>query len=176
MASPDDVRANSQTPHLDCVVSLVGKNHLPLGNPRSGRAANSSKGSDLEQATGLWAGCYGLGKWLRYQVRATRVDESFVPAPELRVEVDGIPAREYRRTKDLLTKEKALSCGLPPNSAWISRCASTKPERGDVARRGLARSFPVPCWVSHKPATEWMLTAQNTQVTLSASSAKGSSW
>ncbi|TAV92056.1 AAA family ATPase [Rhizobium leguminosarum] len=72
--------------------------------------AGGVEGSDLEQATRLayrLVGSYGLGKWLRYQVGSTRVDESFVPAPELRVEVDGILAREYRTTKDLLTKEKA---------------------------------------------------------------------
>jgi SpoVK/Ycf46/Vps4 family AAA+-type ATPase len=72
--------------------------------------AGGVEGSDLEQATRLayrLVGSYGLGKWLRYQVGSTRVDESFVPTPELRVEVDGILAREYRATKDLLTKEKA---------------------------------------------------------------------
>ncbi|NEI31321.1 AAA family ATPase [Rhizobium ruizarguesonis] len=72
--------------------------------------AGGAEGSDLEQATRLayrLVGSYGLGKWLRYQVGATRVDESFVPTPEIRVEVDGILAREYRATKDLLTKEKA---------------------------------------------------------------------
>ncbi|WEA26902.1 AAA family ATPase [Rhizobium binxianense] len=72
--------------------------------------AGGVEGSDLEQATRLayrLVGSYGLGKWLRYQVGSTRVDESFVPTPEIRVEVDGILAREYRATKDLLTKEKA---------------------------------------------------------------------
>lgn len=72
--------------------------------------AGGAEGSDLEQATRLayrLVGSYGLGKWLRYQVGSTRVDESFVPTPELRVEVDSILAREYRATKDLLTKEKA---------------------------------------------------------------------
>ncbi|TBG66118.1 AAA family ATPase [Rhizobium leguminosarum] len=72
--------------------------------------AGGVEGSDLEQATRLayrLVGSYGLGKWLRYQVGATRVDESFAPTPEIRVEVDGILAREYRATKDLLTKEKA---------------------------------------------------------------------
>ncbi|MGO6867074.1 AAA family ATPase [Rhizobium ruizarguesonis] len=72
--------------------------------------AGGVEGSDLEQATRLayrLVGSYGLGKWLRYQVGANRIDESFVPAPELRVEVDGILSREYRTTKDLLIKEKA---------------------------------------------------------------------
>ncbi|TAX29814.1 AAA family ATPase [Rhizobium leguminosarum] len=72
--------------------------------------AGGVEGSDLDQATRLayrLVASYGLGKWLRYQVGANRVDESFVPAPELRAEVDGILAREYRATKDLLTKEKA---------------------------------------------------------------------
>ncbi|TAY23205.1 AAA family ATPase [Rhizobium ruizarguesonis] len=72
--------------------------------------AGGIEGSDLDQATRLayrLVGSYGLGKWLRYQVGATRVDESFVPTAEIRVEVDGILAREYRATKDLLTKEKA---------------------------------------------------------------------
>ncbi|MBB2780297.1 UNVERIFIED_ORG: DNA polymerase III delta prime subunit [Rhizobium esperanzae] len=72
--------------------------------------AGGVEGSDLEQATRLayrLVGSYGLGKWLRYHIAANRVDESFVPTPELRAEVDGILAREYRATKDLLTKEKA---------------------------------------------------------------------
>ncbi|MGO8172511.1 AAA family ATPase [Rhizobium ruizarguesonis] len=72
--------------------------------------AGGVEGSDLDQATRLayrLVGSYGLGKWLRYQVAANRVDESFVPAPELRSEVDGILAREYRATKELLSKEKA---------------------------------------------------------------------
>lgn len=72
--------------------------------------AGGVEGSDLHQATRLayrLVGSYGLGKWLRYQVNADRVDESFIPTPEMRVEVDGILAREYRATKDLLTKEKA---------------------------------------------------------------------
>ncbi|MGO7299589.1 AAA family ATPase [Rhizobium ruizarguesonis] len=72
--------------------------------------AGGVEGSDLDQATRLayrMVGSYGLGKWLRYQVGAIRVDESFVPAPELRAEVDGILAREYRATKELLGKEKA---------------------------------------------------------------------
>lgn len=71
--------------------------------------AGGVEGSDLDQATRLayrMVGSYGLGKWLRYQVGANRVDESFVPAPELRAEVDGILAREYRATKELLSKEK----------------------------------------------------------------------
>lgn len=72
--------------------------------------AGGVEGSDLDQATRLayrLVGSYGLGKWLRYQVAANHVDESFVPAPEHRLEVDGILAREYRATKELLTKEKA---------------------------------------------------------------------
>lgn len=72
--------------------------------------AGGIEGSDLDQATRLayrLVGSYGLGKWLRYQVGANRIDESFRPAPELRAEVDGILAREYRATKDLLSKEKA---------------------------------------------------------------------
>ncbi|ANL04686.1 MULTISPECIES: AAA family ATPase [Rhizobium] len=72
--------------------------------------AGGVEGSDLDQATRLayrLVGSYGLGKWLRYQVAASRVDESFLPTPELRAEVDGILAREYRATKELLTKEKA---------------------------------------------------------------------
>ncbi|TBD80717.1 AAA family ATPase [Rhizobium ruizarguesonis] len=72
--------------------------------------AGGVEGSDLDQATRLayrLVGSYGLGKWLRYQVGADRVDGAFLPAPELRAEVDGILAREYRATKDLLTKEKA---------------------------------------------------------------------
>lgn len=72
--------------------------------------AGGVEGSDLDQATRLayrLVGSYGLGKWLRYQVGANRIDDSFVPAPELRVEVDGILAREYRTTKEFLTKEKA---------------------------------------------------------------------
>ncbi|MNE66304.1 ATP-dependent zinc metalloprotease FtsH [compost metagenome] len=72
--------------------------------------AGGVKGSDLDQATRLayrLVGSYGLGKWLRYQVEANHIDESFVPAPELRAEVDGILAREYRAAKDILTKEKA---------------------------------------------------------------------
>lgn len=72
--------------------------------------AGGIEGSDLDQATRLayrLVASYGLGKSLRYQVAAERVDESFVPMPELRVEVDGILAREYRATKELLTKEKA---------------------------------------------------------------------
>ncbi|MDM9644881.1 AAA family ATPase [Rhizobium sp. S163] len=71
--------------------------------------AGGAIGSDLDQATRLayrLVGSYGLGKWLRYQVGANRVDESFVPSPELRAEVDGILAREYRAAKELLTKEK----------------------------------------------------------------------
>ncbi|ACS54505.1 AAA ATPase central domain protein [Rhizobium leguminosarum bv. trifolii WSM1325] len=72
--------------------------------------AGGVEGSDLDQATRLayrLVGSYGLGKWLRYQMGANRVDETFVPAPELRAEVDGILAREYRATKELLSKEKA---------------------------------------------------------------------
>lgn len=72
--------------------------------------AGGVEGSDLQQATRLayrLVGSYGLGKWLRYQVGADRIDDSFIPSPEMRVEVDGILAREYRATKDLLTKEKA---------------------------------------------------------------------
>ncbi|TAZ56695.1 AAA family ATPase [Rhizobium ruizarguesonis] len=72
--------------------------------------AGGVEGSDLDQATRLayrLVGSYGLGKWLRYQMGTNRVDESFVPAPELRAEVDGILAREYRATKELLSKEKA---------------------------------------------------------------------
>ncbi|MGO7753639.1 AAA family ATPase [Rhizobium ruizarguesonis] len=72
--------------------------------------AGGIEGSDLDQATRLayrMVGSYGLGKWLRYQVGTNRVDESFVPAPELRAEVDGILAREYRATKEFLSKEKA---------------------------------------------------------------------
>ncbi|PDT19428.1 AAA family ATPase [Rhizobium hidalgonense] len=72
--------------------------------------AGGVEGSDLDQATRLayrLVGSYGLGKWLRYQMGANRVDESFVPTPELRAEVDGILAREYRATKELLSKEKA---------------------------------------------------------------------
>ncbi|TDK39257.1 AAA family ATPase [Rhizobium deserti] len=68
------------------------------------------QGSDLDQATRLayrLAGSYGLGKWLRFQVDAQWVDHSFQPMPELRVEVDGILGREYRATKELLSKEKA---------------------------------------------------------------------
>ncbi|MDR9808887.1 hypothetical protein RJJ64_00340 [Rhizobium hidalgonense] len=71
--------------------------------------AGGYEGSDLDQATRLayrLVGSYGLGKWLRYQVGADRIDGSFHPAPELRSEVDGILAREYRATKELLTKEK----------------------------------------------------------------------
>jgi cell division protease FtsH len=72
--------------------------------------AGGVEGSDLDQATRLayrLVGSYGLGKWLRYQMGADRVDETFVPAPELRAEVDGILAREYRATKELLSKDKA---------------------------------------------------------------------
>lgn len=68
------------------------------------------QGSDLDQATRLayrLVGSYGLGKWLRFQVDANWVDQSFQPTPELRVEADGILGREYRATKELLTKEKA---------------------------------------------------------------------
>ncbi|MDW5313000.1 AAA family ATPase [Rhizobium sp. PL01] len=71
--------------------------------------AGGVEGSDLDQATRLayrLVGSYGLGKWMRYQFPAKRVDESFVPMPELRVEVDGILAREYRAAKELLAKEK----------------------------------------------------------------------
>ncbi|WP_037077155.1 AAA family ATPase [Neorhizobium vignae] len=71
--------------------------------------AGGFEGSDLDQATRLayrLVGSYGLGKWLRYQVSADRVDGSFLPTPEMRAEVDNILAREYRATKDLLTKEK----------------------------------------------------------------------
>lgn len=67
-------------------------------------------GSDLDQATRLayrLVGSYGLGKWLRFQVDANWVDQSFQPTPELRAEVDGILGREYRATRELLTKEKA---------------------------------------------------------------------
>jgi len=72
--------------------------------------AGGDEGSDLHQATRLaykLVGSYGLGKFIRYQVGANRIDETFVPTPELRTEVDGLLAREYRATKDLLTKEKA---------------------------------------------------------------------
>ncbi|MGO7225581.1 AAA family ATPase [Rhizobium ruizarguesonis] len=72
--------------------------------------AGGVEGSDLDQATRLayrLVASYGLGKALRYQVGADRVDESFIPAPELRAEVDVILAREYRATKELLVKEKA---------------------------------------------------------------------
>jgi DNA polymerase III delta prime subunit len=72
--------------------------------------AGGAEGSDLDQATRLayrLIGSYGLGKGLRYQVGANRVDESFVPSPDLRAEVDGVLAREYRTTKELLVKEKA---------------------------------------------------------------------
>lgn len=72
--------------------------------------AGGVEGSDLDQATRLayrLVGSYGLGKWLRYQVGAERVDDKFVPSPELRAEVDGILAREYRATKELLSKDKA---------------------------------------------------------------------
>jgi ATP-dependent Zn protease len=72
--------------------------------------AGGVEGSDLDQATRLayrLVGSYGLGKSLRYQAGANRFDESFLPTPELRAEVDGLLAREYRATKELLTKEKA---------------------------------------------------------------------
>jgi len=72
--------------------------------------AGGVEGSDLDQATRLayrLVGSYGLGKWLRYQVGANRIDEFFVPPPELRAEVDGILAREFRATKEFLSKEKA---------------------------------------------------------------------
>ncbi|WP_064683260.1 AAA family ATPase [Rhizobium bangladeshense] len=71
--------------------------------------AGGFEGSDLDQATRLayrLVASYGLGKGLRYQVGADRIDGSFLPSPELRAEVDGILAREYRATKDILTKEK----------------------------------------------------------------------
>lgn len=71
--------------------------------------AGGVQGSDLDQATRLayrLAGSYGLGKSLRFQVDASRVDQSFAPTPELRAEVDGILTREYRATKDLLAREK----------------------------------------------------------------------
>lgn len=71
--------------------------------------AGGVQGSDLDQATRLayrLVGSYGLGKWIRFQVDASRVDQSFTPTPELRAEVDGILAREYRATKELLAKEK----------------------------------------------------------------------
>lgn len=71
--------------------------------------AGGVEGSDLDQATRLayrFVASYGLGKGLRYQVGVDRVDETFVPAPELRTEVESILAREYRATKELLVKEK----------------------------------------------------------------------
>lgn len=71
--------------------------------------AGGVQGSDLDQATRLAyriVGSYGLGKSIRFQFDASRVDQSFTPMPELRVEVDGILAREYRATKELLAKEK----------------------------------------------------------------------
>jgi DNA polymerase III delta prime subunit len=72
--------------------------------------AGGFEDSDLDQATRLAyriVGSYGLGKWLRFQVGADRVDGSFHPSAELRAEVDGVLAREYRATKDFLTKEKS---------------------------------------------------------------------
>ncbi|MBB3947028.1 SpoVK/Ycf46/Vps4 family AAA+-type ATPase [Rhizobium skierniewicense] len=80
---------------------------IVLGNRSIG--AGGVAGSDLDQATRLAyrvVGSYGLGKSLRYQVGANSVDDSFIPAPELRAEVDHILAREYRATKELLSKEK----------------------------------------------------------------------
>ncbi len=81
---------------------------VAFGNRSIG--AGGVEGSDLDQATRLayrLVGSYGLGKSLRYQFGANRVDESFVPAPELRPEVDGILAREFRATKELLSKDKS---------------------------------------------------------------------
>ncbi|UIK06594.1 AAA family ATPase [Neorhizobium galegae] len=72
--------------------------------------AGGSEGSDLDQATRLayrFVGSYGLGKSLRYQVDASKVDNRFVPSAELRQEVDAILAREYRAAKELMAKEKA---------------------------------------------------------------------
>lgn len=71
--------------------------------------AGGFEDSDLDQATRLAyriVGSYGLGKSLRYQISADRVDGSFLPTPDMRAEVDGILAREYRATKELLTREK----------------------------------------------------------------------
>lgn len=71
--------------------------------------AGGVQGSDLDQATRLayrLAGSYGLGKSIRFQFDSSRVDQSFVPMPELRAEADGILAKEYRSAKELLAKEK----------------------------------------------------------------------
>lgn len=71
--------------------------------------AGGVEGSDLDQATRLayrFAGSYGLGKSLRYHVGAKRIDGSFLPAVELRSEADAILAREYRATKEILSKKR----------------------------------------------------------------------
>lgn len=89
------------------------------------------EGSDLDQATRLAyqiVGGYELGKWLRYQVGGNRVDEHFVPAPKLRVEVDGIPSRAYRVSKEFLAKEKSGLMRLAAELVVVDRCASTRPE------------------------------------------------